>query len=437
MAKTFRPWDVEQRWLLPPSVNELVPEEHLAHFVRDTFRDELDLSAILSEYSEERGFPPFHPVMMSALLLYAYCQGVYSSRRIATSCVERVDFMAVTGRSQPDFRTVAKFRKRHLGALARLFEQVLRLCQRAGMVRLGHVALDGTKIKANASKRKAMSYGRMKEAEPRLAMEVQNWFDRADALDAEDDAKHGADRSGDELPDWVVNKEQRRQRIQAAMAQLEAEAAGEPDDDPEPPSKKPGPEPSSPEVESKPADKTQLNFTDPQSKLMKTSGGFEQAYNCQAAVDGAAQIIVACDVVAKQNDVNELAPMLSQLRRNVGRNPRELSADTGYFSERNLRELKRRRIRGFVAPTKERIKAKPSQRRALAQSTLARQMRQRLDRGGYRSRYRLRKQIVEPVFGQVKHARRFDRFSMRGHDACRAEWAIVSTASNLLKLARW
>src|SRR5262245_57534399 len=169
--------------------------------------------------------------MMTALLMYSYCQGVYSSRRIAKACVERVDFMAVTGRSQPDFRTVAKFRKRHLGALSSLFHQVLSLCQRAGMVQLGHVALDSTKVKANASKRKAMSYGRMKEAEPRLAMEVQSWFDQAAALDDADDAKHG-DRVGDELPDWVVNKEQRRQRIQAAMAQLEAEASEKPDDDP-------------------------------------------------------------------------------------------------------------------------------------------------------------------------------------------------------------
>ena len=436
MAKTFRPWDVEQRWLLPPSVNELVPDGHLAHFVRDTFRDELDLSEIMSEYAEERGFPPFHPVMMTALLMYSYVEGVYSSRRIAKACVERVDFMAVTGRSQPDFRTVAKFRKRHLGALSRLFEQVLKLCRRAGMVQLGHVALDGTKIKANASKRKAMSYGRMKEAEPRLAMEVQSWFDRADALDADDDAIHGADRSGGELPGWVVNKEQRRQRIQAAMAMLEAEAAGDPDHEPEPPSTSTKPEPPSSRVDAKPADKTQLNFTDPQSKLMKTSGGFEQAYNCQAAVDGTAQIIVACAVVAKQNDVNELEPMLAQVRRNVGRNPRELSADTGYFSEKNLRELKRRRIRGFVAGSKERMKAKPSQRRALAQSELAREMRERIDRGGYRSRYRLRKQIVEPVFGQIKDGRGFQRFSMRGREACRGEWSLVCIASNLRKLAR-
>jgi transposase len=336
MAKTFRPWDVEQRWLLPPSVNELVPDGHLAHFVRDTFRDELDLSAIMSEYSEERGFPPFHPVMMTALLMYAYCQGVYSSRRIAKACIERVDFMAVTGRSQPDFRTIAKFRKRHLSSLAQLFEQVLKLCQRAGMVQLGHVALDGTKIKANASKRKAMSYGRMKETEPRLAAEVQGWFDQADLLDAEDDAKHGVDRSGDELPDWVVSKEQRRQRIQAAMALLEAEAATPPDDEPIPPTGGGTPSSKAPTADVKPADKKQLNFTDPESKIMKTSDGFIQGYNCQAAVDGTAQIIVACDVVAEQNDNRQLVRMLDNLRRNVGRNPRELSADNGYFSEAKL-----------------------------------------------------------------------------------------------------
>ena len=188
MAKTFRPWLVEQRWLLPPSVQELVPPEHLAHFIRDTVREVLDLSEIHAGYDEERGFPPFHPTMMTALLLYAYCQGVFSSRRIARACKERVDFMAVTAMNQPDFRTVADFRKRHLQSLANLFHQVLRLCQRANMVRLGHVALDGTKIKANASKHKAMSYGRMKQTEPQLAQEVQSWFDKAQAAD---DAEQG------------------------------------------------------------------------------------------------------------------------------------------------------------------------------------------------------------------------------------------------------
>lgn len=430
MAKSFRPWDVEQRWLLPPSVDELVPDGHLAHFVRDTFREELDLSSVLDEYTEERGFPPFHPVMMSALLLYAYCQGIYSSRRIAKACVERVDFMAVTGRSQPDFRTIAKFRKRHLGALASLFRQVLSLCQRAGMVQLGHVALDSTKVKANASKRKAMSYGRMKEAEPRLAMEVQSWFDQAAALDDADDAKHG-DRTGDELPDWVVNKEQRRQRIQAAMAQLEAEASETPDDDPTPPTGRPPPSDER-AVDAKPADRAQLNFTDPQSKIMKTSDGFIQGYNCQTAVDGAAQVIVACEVVAQNNDGPRLVPMLEQIHRNTGRNPVELSADNGYCSEANLAALRRRRVRAYVATGRERS----SRKRVRPRGPLTIAMRRRLKRGGFRSRYRLRKQIAEPVFGQMKSARQLVRFSLRGAQAVNAEWAMLCTAHNLLKLAR-
>src|ERR687893_2079695 len=202
MPKTFRPWDVDQSWLLPPSAHELVPPGHLAHFVRDTVREALDLSAILAAYDEERGYPPYHPGMMVALLLYAYCRGVYSSRRIARGCEERVDFMAVTGMQRPDFRTVAAFRRRHLAALADLFGQVLRLCRAAGLVRLGHVAIDGTKIRANASRHKAMSYGRMSQAEAALAAEVSRWLGEAEAVDAEEDCRHGADRRGDEMPDW-------------------------------------------------------------------------------------------------------------------------------------------------------------------------------------------------------------------------------------------
>src|SRR5689334_5006988 len=197
MSKTFRPWDVEQRWLLPPSVHELVPAGHVAHFVRETVREELDLSAILSSYTEERGYPPYHPAMMVALLLYAYSRGVYSSRRIAQACEERVDFMAGTALNKPDFRTVAEFRRRHLKALVNLFVQVLKLCRAAGLVKLGHVSLDGTKIQANASRHKAMSYGRMREAEKKLASEVAAWFAKAEATDAAEDGEHG-DRRGDE-----------------------------------------------------------------------------------------------------------------------------------------------------------------------------------------------------------------------------------------------
>src|SRR5437660_8969440 len=191
MSKTFRPWDVDQVWLLPPSIQDLVPSGHMAHFVRDTVRTGLDLSRIMDVYDEERGFPPYHPGMMVALLLYAYSQGIYSSRRIARGCEERLDFAAVTGMQRPDFRTISEFRKRHLEALKGLFVEVLRLCREAGLAKLGHVALDGTKIKANASKHKAMSYGRMVEAEPKLAAEVEDWMKKAVQTDAAEDGEHG------------------------------------------------------------------------------------------------------------------------------------------------------------------------------------------------------------------------------------------------------
>jgi transposase len=431
MAKTFRPWQVEQRWLLPPSVQELVPPEHLAHFVRDTVREVLDLSEIHAAYDEERGFPPFHPTMMTALLLYSYCQGVFSSRRIAKACKERVDFMAVTAMNQPDFRTVSDFRKRHLKALANLFHQVLRLCQRAKMVRLGHVALDGTKLKANASKHKAMSYGRMKETEPRLAQEVQSWFDKAHAADAADDAEHGVDRSGDELPDWVVNKDRRLAKIREAMASLEDEVRG-PDDDPRSP-KGSQRDDSSTETPT-PKDKAQRNFTDPESKLLKTKDGFIQGYNCQAAVDAEAQIIVAHDV-STQNDPRLLVSMMDQVKTNTGRHARELSADSGYCSEANLAAIRRRRVRGYVATGRKTIDPKKPRRRAEQKGPLTRAMRRKLRQGGHRSRYRLRKQVVEPVFGQIKFARGFTQFLLRGRTNVRGEWALVCLTHNLLKLA--
>ncbi len=211
-------------WLLPPSVQEFVPAEHPAHLVRDIVREELDLSAILTAYAEPRGYPPYHPAMMVALLLYAYGQGIYSSRRIARGCEERLDFQAVTALNRPDFRTISEFRRHHLEALSGLFVQVLSLCQRAGLVGLGHVAIDGTKLRANASKHKAMSHERMVQAEAELAAEVQAWLDQAGAADDAEDAAHGSDRRGDEMPEWMRDKQRRLARIRAARAELEAEA---------------------------------------------------------------------------------------------------------------------------------------------------------------------------------------------------------------------
>ena len=218
MTKTFGAWDVDQNQLFPPTVKDFVPEDHLAHFVRDLVRENLDLSAILAGYDVDRGQPPYHPQMMTALLLYGYCRGVYSSRRIERGCRERVDFMAVTGMSAPDHSTISDFRRRHLKALAGLFVQVLALCREAGLAKLGHVALDGTKMKANASKHKAMSYKRMKEREPELAAEVKSWLDRAEEADRAEDEEHGEGRRGDEMPDWVKSRQRRLERIREAKA---------------------------------------------------------------------------------------------------------------------------------------------------------------------------------------------------------------------------
>src|ERR1700732_1931448 len=224
MSKTFRPWRIDETQLLPASVENFVGKDHLARLVVGLVREQLSLAEISASYSSEKGQPPYHPVMMTALLLYSYCSGIYASRRIAKACRERTDFLMIVALDPPDFRTVSDFRKRHLAALSGLFTQVLRLCEKAGLVRLGHVALDGTKIKANASKHKAMSYERMTRREKELAAEVARWLAAAEAADAAEDRAYGTDKSGDELPGWVADKEKRLAKIREAKAALEAEA---------------------------------------------------------------------------------------------------------------------------------------------------------------------------------------------------------------------
>jgi len=452
MSKVFRPWDVDQAMLLPPSVQELVPAGHLAHFIRDTVRDQLDLSAILDEYSEERGYPPYHPAMMTALLLYSYCQGVYSSRKMATACEQRVDFMAVTALQKPDFRTISDFRKRHLKALGALFGQVLMLCEQAGLAKLGHVALDGTKIKANASKHKAMSYKRMKQREAELDAEVQKWLEQAEATDVAEDEALGRKRRGDELPDWVKSKQARLAKMREAMAALEAEAAAEAqaaeapaaaadgtaaegDDDGSGGASATALE-SPPPVAKAPPDKAQRNFTDPESRIMKTPNGFEQAYNAQAVVDADSQVIVAESLTNAGNDKQQVVPLAELIARNLGRVPKELSADNGYCAEENLEELERLGIRGYLATGRQKHGTKSATgKRSAAPGSRVEAMSRRLKRGGHRSRYRLRKQTVEPVFGQIKAARGFRQFHLRGLAQVAEEWRLICTAHNLLKLA--
>lgn len=436
MGKTFRAWAPEQGLLLPPSVLDFVAPDHLAHFVRDLVTELLDLTAMMEQYDELRGYPPYHPAMMTAVLLYTYSQGIYSSRRIAKACEERVDFMAITGMAKPDFRTISDFRKRHLEALAQLFVQVLRLCREAGMVKLGHVALDGTKVRANASKHKAMSYGRMKAAERQLEEEVKDWFEKARRADEQEDTQHGADRRGDEMPEWVANKQRRLEKIREAKAALEAQAkedAGGSDTD-----DRPRRGPGRPRIHPKgtPKDTDQRNFTDPESGIMKTPDGFQQCYNAQAAVDASSQVIVSQGVSRCATDRTHMVPMLDRIEAQAGGTPLEVSADSDYCTEAAIEEIERRHIRGYVATGKQLHGAPaPTTNRRTTPGTLRHEMKLRLQRGGYRSRYRLRKQTVEPVFGQIKHGRHFRQFLLRGIAKVRGEWALLCTAHNLLKLA--
>ena len=317
MSKTFRAWKIDEPLFLPPRVQDFVAEGHLARFVLSLVRDDLDLIEISGTYGSERGQPPFDPTMMTALLLYSYCCGLYSSRRISKACRERVDFMSIVALDAPDFRTISEFRRRHLRALAGLFKQLLQLCEKAGLVKLGHVALDGTKIKANASKHKAMSYERMEKRAAELEAEVARWLSAAEAADAEEDKLYGRDKTGDEMPEWVADKKRRAETIRKAKAELEeeakaaAEAKLKAEAEAEEKRKaegrwKPGPKavPPSPEPDAK----AQKNFTDPDSRIMKSKDGFVQAYNAQAAVDAEAQIIVAQDVTQSAVDSGQLVP---------------------------------------------------------------------------------------------------------------------------------
>ena len=440
MSKDFRPWKIDEAQLLPASVQDYVRKDHLSRLIVALVREELDLSAIIGSYKSGLGQPPFEPRMMTALLLHGYASGIYSSRRIAKAAVERAGFMMIVAGDPPDFRTISEFRRRHLKALAGLFVQVLKLAERAGLVKLGHVALDGTKIKANASKHKAMSYERMKKREAELAAEVDRWLKAAEAADREEDRLLGEKR-GEELPDWVADNQKRLEKIRQAKAELEAEAEAAAEEEERRRAKaeeerkaagrkKTGKTPAPPNRE--PAGKSQRNFTDPESRVLLTKDGYVQGFNAQAAVDGTAQIIVAHELTASMSDHGQLVPLIDAIDNTLGRKPKQASADSGYLSEENLKALSERDIGAYIATGRAKH---PTEVKRKLGGPLTQAMREKLKRAGWRSRYRLRKQIVEPVFGQIKQARGFRQFLLRGIDKVRAEWAMICTAHNLTKLA--
>ena len=393
MSKAFRSYEPNQDFLMPASMRDWLPSDHLAYFISDVV-DHLDLSAVMSRYEEEKGYPPYHPVMMVKVLLYAYCIGVPSSRKVEKRLEEDIAFRVLAANNTPDFRTISDFRKGHLQALAALFVQVVKLCQRAGLVKLGHVSIDGTKIKANASKHKAMSYKRMKEEEARLEAESKELLQQAVAVDEEEDRWYGKDRRGDELPRELAFRESRLRKIREAREALETEARQEAEQ-----AKKVGKQAA--EV---PPDKTQRNFTDPDSHIMPAPGGkhFEQAYNAQAAVDSAHQVIVAAEITDEPTDRKQARPMIEQVKTNTGRLPRQMSADAGYFSSETLQTLASEGVDVYMPPdkTKHRSSLPPAPRGRIPGSlSLPDRMRRKLRTKKGRQRYGLRKVLSEPVFG--------------------------------------
>jgi transposase len=425
--RPYHAYAPDQGFLLPASLAEAIDAGDPVFMVREAV-SRLDLRAIHRAYRSERGRPPFHPEAMVGLLLYGACQGIYSSRRLEKACGRDVAFMYIMGNGRPDFHTIAQFRKRFRPELVGLFRQVLELCRAAGLVRLGHVSLDGTKVRANASKHKAMSYGRMRVKREALEAEIGRWFAEAERQDQEEDAAHGPDEDGFSLPEALREPQKRLERIREAQQRLEQEARAK--------AEREGRTPEDAVV----SERAQTNFTDPQSRIMHTPDGFQQCYNAQVAVDAESQVIVACEVSQAPPDVQRLRPMLEEMVALHGQAPRELSADAGYASEANFAALEEAGVYAVIALRRYRRDEPPDADPERARSTnrwpYRNRMRERLFRAEGKTLYKRRKQTVEPVIGQIKAARQFRQFLCRGLAAVQAEWSLVCTAHNLLKLAK-
>lgn len=427
MGTTFRRYAPEQSILLPPSPRDWLPEGHLAYFISDTV-DNLDLSAFYEPYEGDgRRNSPFDPRMMVKILLYGYATSTFSSRKLAKKLQEDVAFRFLSGENFPAHRTIADFRKQHLAAFQELFVQVVRIAREVGLVTLGTVAIDGTKMKASASKHKAMSYGRMQQDEQRLQAEIEELTARASQMDAEEDAIHGAENSGDEIPEELQRREQRLKKIREAMERLknrqeeEDQEAGR-----------------SPEAKSRskrsfgePPEKKQDNFTDPESRIMKTSSGYDQCYNGQIAVDAESRLIVAAEVTQSAADAEQLLPMVEKIFEVTREAPVEVLADAGYRSEANLQRLEEKKIDGYISLGRE---GKSGSVVPGPENPATSRMQEKLATEKGRKAYSRRKGLVEPVNGWIKSVLGFRQFSFRGLAKVAGEWTLVCLALNLKQM---
>jgi len=442
MSKGYRTYLPEQDLLLPARLGDWLPENHLVHFVSEVV-DQLDLSAMHAVYEKEkRGQPPYDPRLMTKLLVYGYCTGVFSSRRIQKRMQEDIPFKVLAAGNEPDFRTISDFRKIHLETLKNMFEQVLAMALECGSIQLGKISLDGTKVKGNASKHKAMSYGRMIEKQQQLKGEVKQLLEQAEAADEAEDREYGDKRGdelpeqlrrGDELPEQLRRRETRLARIKEAKKVLEQRARD----------KAVAEGKNAEEAKlAKPQDKDQYNFTDPESRIMPGADGMVQGYNAQAAVEPTLLLIVGQTVTEASNDKRQLKPMVELIEQQSGQRPQALLADNGYCSEENLEFLASTdqlgpKIEGFIATGKQkhgehRLPAKrgPLPRGATAVDRMKRKLQTKVGKAVYAAR----KCVVEPVFGQIKQARGFRQFLLRGKEQVKGEWALLCLTHNILRL---
>ena len=434
MSTTFRRYAPDQSLLLPPDLQAWLPEGHLAHHVSDLV-DGLDLTAFYAPYEGDgRRNAPYEPRMMLKVLIYAYATGVFSSRGIAKKLEEDVAFRVLAAGNFPQHRTVCEFRRRHLGDFKKLFVEVVRLAQELGLASFGKLSIDGTKVRANASKRKAMSYGRMQEEERRLVGEIDALLASADDADAAEDARLGAAVRGDELPTELRRREDRLAAIRAAKARLEAAQRAADDARGRQPGEGRNPQGGRPykRAYGEPDEKAQSNFTDPDSRIMKTSNeGFQQCYNAQVAVDGDHQLVVATDVTANASDQGGLPALLDAVSETFDAQPETVLADAGYCNERDLVDLETRGVNGYVAPGREgKTAATSDPKKHPATSRMSEKLAPRAGRAAYAER----KWLSEAPHGWIKHVLGFRRFSLRGLATAGGEWDLVCLALNVKRL---